>query len=91
MVKQWIVDRVGRRPAAVTPNRGYGYASVEADLHATWGPHSGDPVGQQARRNTAGSSNTEKRSGPRSNNTADTKAPREQADRQHPADLGNTH
>jgi transposase, IS5 family len=28
-----IADRIGRAPTAVTADRGYGYASVEADLH----------------------------------------------------------
>lgn len=28
-----ITDRIGRAPTAVTADRGYGYASVEADLH----------------------------------------------------------
>jgi transposase, IS5 family len=28
-----ITDRIGRTPTAVTADRGYGYASVEADLH----------------------------------------------------------
>jgi IS5 family transposase len=28
-----VTDRIGRAPTAVTADRGYGYASVEADLH----------------------------------------------------------
>jgi len=28
-----ITDRIGRAPTAVTADHGYGYASVEADLH----------------------------------------------------------
>ncbi len=28
-----IADRIGRAPTAVTADRGYGYAAVEADLH----------------------------------------------------------
>src|SRR6185503_18614015 len=28
-----ITERIGRAPTAVTADRGYGYASVEADLH----------------------------------------------------------
>jgi IS5 family transposase len=29
-----IAERIGRVPAAVTADRGYGYASVDTDLHA---------------------------------------------------------
>jgi IS5 family transposase len=46
-----ITERMGRAPAAVTADRGYGYAAVEPDLHEI-GAHCGDPTRQQARRQT---------------------------------------
>ena len=45
-----IADRIGRAPTAVTADRGYGYAAVEADLHDLGVRYVAIPTSQQTRR-----------------------------------------
>ena len=68
-----ITERAGRVPTAVTADRGYGYAAVEA-ICTTWESAASRfrvPVNPVPH---AGSSNTEKRSAPRSNGEPAAKA-----------------
>jgi transposase, IS5 family len=67
-----ITERMGRAPTAVTADRGYGYATVEADLHDLGVRTVAIP---RARRPPppGASSSTEKPSAPRSNGAPDAK------------------